>query len=235
MQHESGMLVRDPGAENFDFQYLESMKIPYQGLQPPEIKLQSRFIWSGPAGTEITTDQHAIVAYTQKLTTDSLVNAEGQHLWSHGAGAVVGEYGLGLELWFIQNGQHNGIIWNQHTGQCAADVLGTLPAGSMCLPASVTAPSYMTVAPDFTLRYGVPYWVRVKISTVGTSPGMASLYADLIEEKPTGPVIMQQAQINFVIATMLPNTLYPVEAVVARTPGSTSEPVIYFNAFNYGF
>jgi hypothetical protein len=229
------------GVPNVDFHYLPAMVKPANALtQGQAIKLQARFVWDGYTNVPVSVDQHAVLAYTQRGATDSQQNNAGDLLWTHGAGAILGPFGLGLELWFRADTAGNGynddppnaIVWTQQNGRCAADVRGTIPAGVMCLPASPSAGGHLTPAPGFTLRTGVAYWLRFSI-TPGAQ-GWATLYADVIEElNPTVPV--QSASVGFQIAQFFPIASQQSAATVARTSEQAYQPTVQYIAFDYGF
>lgn len=230
--HDSGTLYRVESAAYFDWNYPAALAKPKANLASETLKLQSRFTWYGSINQVITTEQHAIVAFTQTASTSTLVNNAGQSIWSNGAGAYVGERGLELELWFTQNGQNNAIVWSQDNNRCAQDVLGTLPGNTMCISASYNAAGYITSAPDFTLKRGVNYWVRIQISPTTTSNSV--LHADLVEETISGAVVVQSGSVGFQNAMIFP-LASDLVATVARTPGSVAEPYVNYVVFDYGF
>lgn len=230
--HDSGTLYRVESAAYFDWNYPAALAKPKANLASETLKLQSRFTWYGSTNQIITTEQHAIVAFTQTASTSTLVNNAGQSIWSHGAGAYVGERGLELELWFAQGTQHNAIVWSQDYNRCAQDVLGTLPGNTMCLSANYNAVGYITSAPDFTLKRGVNYWVRIQISP--TTAGNSALHAELIEETLAGAVVVQSGSVGFQNAMIFPLSA-DLSATVARTPGSVAEPYVNYVVFDYGF
>ena len=244
MPHFPGTLLRVPECADMDFRYLPDMSKSTAYVRGPNaapIVLQARFVWDGAAGQEITTGQHVVVAYTQRGVENSMQNTWGQKLWTHGAGAILGQFGLGLEIWRRDDANApgygddpaNAVVWTQLNNRCAQDVLGTIPPGSMCLPATPNTWGYLTPAPGFTLRRGVAYWLRFKLSP--SSLGYTSLYADLLEETASGAVLVQSGLIGFPTATYFPIAGQALEATVARTPGSAAEPVIHYDAFDFGF
>jgi hypothetical protein len=228
------------GVPKLDFTYLQDLSAPANALQQGQtLKLQSRFVWDGASNTPVTVDQHAVVAFTQRGATNSAQNNAGDVLWTHGAGAILGPFGLGLELWFRTDSTGNGynddpanaIVWTQNNGRCAADVLGTIPPGVMCLSATPSA-GYITPSPSFTLRTAVAYWLRVSI-TPGAN-GWATLYADVIEEQnPTVPV--QSASVGFQYAQFFPVAGQQLSASLARIAVQTYQPNVHYIAFDYGF
>ena len=229
------------GATYADFTYVQNLSKPYSALtQGQTLKLQSRFVWMGSDIHAVTVPQHTITAFTQRVNTTGYTNAVGDILWSHGAGAIVGEFGMGLELWFRDDANHNGYdddatnayVWKQGNNGCAEDVLGTLPAGSMCLSSTNNGTNYITSAPNFILQTGTAYWVRMKI--VKTSSTRALLYAELIEENNPS-VILQSAATGFDIAKHFPLVGQPLTASIARIAAANYQPNIMYNTFDYGF
>lgn len=239
----SGYLYRVPQLGYFDFFYPTNLSRSYMDLQMGDtLKLQSRFMWGGAPGRTISPPQHAIVAFTNRGATNNMVNTSGQMFWTHGAGAIVSERGLELELWFRNDANGNGFnddtpnayVWSQAHNRCVRDVQGTITTDVLCLGSDPSAGSYITSAPSFALKSGVYYWLRVKlIPFIGT--GWATLYADLIEETPNGAVLVQSAAVGFEIARFFPMNWQAMEATVARTPGTLDEPFIEWIAFDYGF
>lgn len=228
------------GAPNLDFHYLPALSKPAGALQQGQVlQLQSRLVWDGASAAPIATPQHAVVAFTQSGAANSPQNNAGELLWTHGAGAILGERGLRLELWYRTDTAGNGyeddvpnaIVWGQDAGRCAADVQGTIPPGTMCLSAEQNGSGYLTPEPNFALRTGVAYWLRVALTP--TAPGWATLYADLIEEqRPTVPV--QSAMIGFPTTVFFP-LQQPFTASVARTAGGLNQPTVQYTSFDYGF
>jgi hypothetical protein len=229
------------GGPQFDFNYLPALSKPAESLQQGRVlKLQARLVWDGSTNAQVTTEQHAVVAFTHRGATNSLQNNAGEVLWTHGAGAIVGERGLALELWYRTDMAGNGydddlanaIVWSQYNNHCAEDVLGTIPPGVMCLSATPSGSSYITQDPNFTLRTGVAYWLRVSITPAAS--GWATLYADLIEEmNPALPV--QSAAVNFQTATFFPMAGQQFSASVARASVTSYQPTVQYVAFDYGF
>ena len=249
MDHQQGYLRNEPTTRNFDFQYHPTMQSSVEHLQRGgTLKLQSRFIWgSGPKGRVITTPQHAVVAFTQSGSTVNMVNPRNQMYWTHGAGAFVGEQGLQLELWFVNDRNGNGLndeplnahVWGQQNNRCAHEVLGTLQGQVMCLGSEPNGWGYITPAPNFTLRADIPYWVRVTITP--SAPGWASLFAELYEQdcdandENCATRLVQHGLVGFQIAQFFPFSGLPINASNARTPGSASEPYVRYNTFNHGW
>lgn len=237
-QSASGTLS---GLPQFDFHYLPALSKPADALQQGQtIKLQSRFVLDGNTNQTISTPQHAVVAFTQRGATNSPQNTAGDHLWTHGAGAILSEKGLALELWLRSDANGNGynddpanaIVWSQDLGRCAADVQGTIPPGVMCLSATQSPGGYVIPAPDFTLRTGVVYWLRVSITPA--AQGWATLYADVIEEQSQA-VMTQSASVGFQMATFFPIAGQQLSASVARTAVIANQADVQYIAFDYGF
>lgn len=228
------------GVPKLDFTYLPALSEPETALQQGQtLKLQSRFVWDGGSYSPVTVDQHAVLAFTQRGATNSVQNDAGEVLWTHGAGAILGPFGLGLELWFRTDTNGNGynddvanaIVWTQENGRCASDVQGTIPTGVMCLSATPSG-SHMTPAPSFTLRSGIAYWLRVSI-TPGAN-GWATLHADVIEEQnPT--VTVQSASVGFQVSQFFPVAGQQLSASLARIAVQTYQPNVQYIAFDYGF
>ncbi len=237
-----GTLLRLSNVQDCDFRYPPGMAKPLSALQAGEIKLQARFVWDGTAGSVITTPQHAVLAYTQRGDAGNIQNTWGQTFWTHGAGAILGNFGLGLEIWRrddenapgYADDPANAVVWTQENNRCASDVRGTIPPGSLCLSPIPNTIGYLTPAPNFTLRRGVAYWLRFKLSP-GGSPGNTNLYADLLEETASGVVMVQSGMVGFPTGVYFPIAGQALEATVARTPGSAAEPSIQYTAFDYGF
>lgn len=242
-----GTLYRVPNLGNFDFYYPTDLSSTYGNLMAGAVlKLQARFTWGGTPGREITADQHAIVAFTNRGATNNMVNTAGQMFWTHGVGAYVGERGLELETWFRDDPNGDGFndepanayVWSQDGDRCVSDVRGTITAPMYCLGDKPSDAAYITSAPDFKLRAGVGYWVRVEVER-SKVPGWGLLRAQLVEEACAAAGcearVVQRAAVAFDIAKHFPMNWQPLEATVARTPGSRDEPTIKFAAFNNGF
>lgn len=142
----SGNLIRanstNPSLVGFELSYQDDMKVNRQKLlsgQP--IKLQSRFIWQGTGN--INTHQHSIVAFTQTLSQDAHpVGTTRRKIWTHGVGALVGEFGLGIELWFrdrnrygsYEGGTTDAYVWSQASNGCMRQVSRVIAPNILCLP-----------------------------------------------------------------------------------------------------
>lgn len=239
MTSATGTLTSEPNLWNFDFDNMPGMAKPHAALQAAQpLYLQARLIWDGAAGSVITTGQHAVVAYTQRAATNNPCNPQGQMLHTHGAGAIVSDCGLGLEIWRRDDTNGNGfnddtpnaVAWSQERNGCAVDVASGAPLG-MCLPSTPNTWGYLTRAPGFTLRRGVAYWLRIKLYK-DAAVDRTTLYADLIEETPSGLVLVQSGLVIFPTSVYFPVAGQALEATIARTPGSPAEPSVQYVAFD---
>ncbi|MFI8616004.1 hypothetical protein ACIGHN_10900 [Acidovorax sp. NPDC077693] len=236
---ENGVLAHPGGG--LDFQYPSTFAKARASIQNGgQIKLQSRFVWGGPAGSPIGGDEHAIVAFTQGAN-NSYVNGFLQPLWTHGVGAFVHPNGLHLELWFRNDDNGNGTIaddvtkadvWGQYPNNCRTEINGVGNTNVDCLGGTPHSGGYMTPS-AFSLKKGAIYWVRITVADIPTNPLFASLQADLLEETPSGVVLRQQGLVNFDKGRHFPDYSSPLKGTIARTGGSGE--VIQFNAFDYGF
>lgn len=212
------------GSIYHDFNYIPSKSQPYTALTNAQpFSSAVTYKWGGTAGQVVTPAQHAVLAYTQSAFNTGYLNAAGQSLFTHGAGAYVGDRGLALELWFQQNGAGNGIYWTQDNGRCARDVQATIPPGVMCLPSYPNSAGFITDAPTFSLLKGANYTLQVSISP--TSPGWSRLDANLYQAGFFGPTLVQSGAVGFQNSAFFPVSLQPLQMTVARTPG---EPVISY-------
>lgn len=226
------------GTPELDFAYLPSFAKPLTAVHGHAVKLQARVVWNGDTAAPINVDQHFVLAYTQSGAQNSPQNNVGELLWTHGVGAILGPFGLAIELWHRHDATGDGfeddasdaIVWTQHNDRCAQSVLGSIPPGTMCLSPAPGTLGYITPA-NFVLKTGVAYWLRIVISPTGG--GWASLHADLIDESaPATPV--QRAMISFQLAAFFPLNK-DVNAVVGRLAAKSHQPNIQFAAFDYGF
>lgn len=229
----SGTLYSPPGLNYYDFNYDATKAQTVASLTSNTTTLTYNFVWDGVAGQNITTPQHAVVAMTQIASPTTTLNQTGQMIWTHGAGALVGERGLALELWFRNdlngNGytddQANAVVWSQDNGRCATDVLQTIPDGQMCLAATDNPNGHITSAPYFQLKKGVAYVIKVQLIPLGS--GWMKLRAELYQPTATGTGLVQSGSVNFQTASFFPSSSAMVNAAVARTPG---EPSIQYTA-----
>lgn len=239
-----GALLRESRLGYFDFFYPTTLSSSYGNfMNGAPLKLQTRFVWGGgAAGREITAKQHAVVAFTQQGVEKNLKNKFGQNFWTHGVGAFVGEAGLAMELWFrddengngYEDDEPNAFVWSQENDSCMGDVRGLIKDKIYCLSPKAGDITHMTTAPDFKLRAGVAYVVRVQLQRVGT-PGWGMLHAELLEETGGTTKVVQSGAVAFEVAKHFPMGWQDLEASVARTPGSTDEPYVQWAASNTGF
>lgn len=207
-------------SNTYDFNYQTAKSQPYSALSGP-ISLSVQYTWnSGSTGAQIVEPQHALLAFTQMSTPTGYFNTTGDQIWTHGVGAFVGEHGLEMELWFRNGSTNNSIVWGQHEGRCARDVLGTLPPGTMCLSATPSAAGYITPYPGFVLRKWATYVVKIRVSP--TSPGWSKLEAELWQPGTFGMTMTQSGMVGFENAAFFPLTGQTLNAAVARTPGEPS-------------
>lgn len=231
-----GSLDNEPTSTYFDFEYQPVFSQPYTALQGP-VELRSRFLWDGPPGQEIMASQHAVLAFTQAGDPGNIRNEKAQVFWTHGAGVFVGQRGLSLEVWFrddpgldgFQNDPPNAIAWSQDHGRCGRDVRGTIVGDVMCLDATESLGGYITPAPNFVLRKGVAYFLRVRLEPA--ERGMLRLTGDLYEESGDLAVRVQKAMAVIPQSRAFPLQGQPLQASAARTPGSVSEPTVQYLMF----
>lgn len=233
-----GSLSGEPDLNNADFEYREEFSRAYDAIGNGDaLTLKARFIWDGPRGETITSPQHVVLAFTQVAASETPKNHEGEHLWTHGAGAFLGERGLSMELWFRDDTAGNGfdddpanaLVWGQDYGRCARDVRATLPSEMYCLAGDESPTGYITSAPDFRLQKGIAYVLHIRI-TPGPN-GWLGLYAELYQESGDTFVLVQRGFVGFPPAKFFPVPRQPLQASVARTPGSEGEPTIQYMIF----
>lgn len=231
-----GSLDNEPTSTYVDFEYQAQFTQPYAALEGP-VALRSRFVWDGPSGQEITAPQHTVLAFTQSGDPGNTRNEKGQVFWTHGAGAFVGQRGLSLEMWFrddpgmdgYQNDPPNAIAWSQDFGRCGRDVRGTIAGNAMCLDVMESLGGYITAAPNFVLRKGVAYFLTVRLEPA--EQGMLRLKAELYEESGELARPVQKAMALIPQSRAFPLQGQPLQASVARTPGSPSEPTVQYVMF----
>lgn len=214
----NGWLSATGGTEGFDvyYPYGFTKEIPSPSNASP-IRLQSRFTWSP---TNSMSD-HAVVAYVQGTNTayaNSAPPGFKSFVWTYGAGALVAENGLSLELWFNPTNSASGsaYVWN-HNNLCGVPVNAS-PI-NVCIGSSYSAqgayveplPAYWSFVP------GDHYWVRITITP--TTGDWLNLYAELFHENSVSTVLVQRAQIGFQKSAYLPLST-SAAAAVARAPGS---------------
>lgn len=232
----SGTLIREPRAENFDFKYFsdwafDRAEFDRQGAAV----LRANFTWQPPTpaqdGAVIGTPQHVVASFTQGADPRNLRNRDNDIYWEYGVGALLSERGLQLERWFMDNGSSNAFVWSQDN-RCQSRVSGTEGNGENCLSSSASDPYYLTGAPDFQLRYGVEYTLRIELAMgqVPSAPAQStSLTAQLFTQCATSCVLVQQARVGVDLDTWLPQAL-PIRPSLARTPGSDEDQTVLFTA-----
>lgn len=228
------------GAGNLDWYAAPEFKKPVSSIANGPVKLQARFVWTGPAGTVWEGDDHAIVMYGQGSNPYALNSPlqpqpplqepQDRTMWTYGVGAFVGSSGLNLELWF---GPSSAYVWNKDF-LCGRGVKAPDPQGICLSPfVNISNTNHVTQLPaGWKIKHGVPYWVRIKI-VQDTDPGNARLHAELFEEAQPGyAVSLQSASIRLIKAAFLPYG-ENMRGIVARAPGTGVN--ISYDAFDYGF
>lgn len=244
---QSGTLSAAPAAFGFDWHYLHTLDQPRSALfnQGVPIKVQTRFTYGGNSGN-IPGSQHAVLALTQMLADDRFQNNQGEGMWTHGAGAIVTEYGLALELWFrnpAPGGSYwgqpsNAIVWSSLNNRCAQDVLGTMPGNTMCLlDTDQYGGSYITTNPGWVFKRQTAYTLRI---TYTPQPnGWVTMTAELLEARNNWfgwvDVVVQRGSVGFQVATFFPDVAQFAQVSVARTPGTITEPTVAYSAYLGGF
>lgn len=222
----TGALGGLPWAYGFDWAYSVPTE-PRTAIATQQVVSQATFVWPGASGP-VATGQHAVLALTQTTINDRFSNNAGDPIWTHGAGVIVGEFGLGLELWVRENlgggsyGPANAYVWKQTEGRCMKDVLGTIPNNSLCLPGVEGPGAYITEQPGFILQRNTPYTVRLLLNPQGP-------WVELVGElwSPSGE-LLQRGRVGFQADQFFPDPAQPLRHVVARTPGSPSEPQVTY-------
>lgn len=229
---DAGQLGYNPNIGNADFKYSTAMNEAKTNLNS-EIALQAEFTWYGAYGAAVT-GGHAVLAFTQTAATNRPLNSAGQMFFSHGAGAFVGPRGLEIELWYRSDTNGNGFnddpqnafVWNQDYNRCVRDVQGTIPAGVYCIAgATSTSGEYITAAPNFQLKKGVKYVVRIKLKPSSVYANRSRIEAQLLEQGYFGKTLIQSGAIDFVTSDFFP-TVQDLQATVARAPGSADEAIL---------
>ncbi len=232
-----GSLENETSLNNYDFKYEQDFSRSYSSLENGDLMtLQTRFIWSGNAGEQITASQHAILAFTQRAA-QNMQNPEGQTFWTHGVGAFVGENGLEIELWRrddvagdgFENDGADAVVWNQFSDRCPRMVSGKTSEYSDCLSEFPNSTGYITSAPNFVLRKQVPYYLRVQIKTDWNK--RTRVEAELFMNTVMGVELVQSGMVYFDKARYFPVVGQTLEATVAKTPGSPGEPVVEYAIF----
>lgn len=211
------------------------------------IKIQSRFQWQGWQYNLPALKEHTVLALTQDTYTNqgdycnqvwqqylnSPAQPTQQWLHKHGAGAILTERGLGLELW---NPDKTAWVWDQSNNRCA--ILAPVgPTNKMCLSSSYNAAGYVTPNPNFVLQRGKFYWVRVTYTGfINQGSAWTQMKAELLEETSSGVIKIQEAMVNFITAQYLPIS-GTMQVTIARTNPEVAYQAhpVKFWAFDYGF
>lgn len=221
-----GSLYSDGSPEYYDFNYQPELDEPHYALGPG-VTLQARIVWDGTPGTPIETTQHVPMGFVQITDPNAVKNADGQPIWTHGAGAYVGANGLALELWSREGSTNVGTFWTQASGRCMFNTLGTAVGTSRCLYDSPNPTGYLTTAPGFQLKKGVSYILTMYLQE--TSPGWLTLRAKLYEATQFEAVEVQSGLVGFEKARHFPDQGQQLRAAIARTPGSLGEPSVSYD------
>lgn len=226
-----GSLSGDPDLNNYDFEYREEFTRDYAALTSGEVlTLRARFVWAGPRAERIEAPQHAVLAFTQSAFDGNPINDEGEVLFTHGAGALVGEGGLALELWFRDEPDPtNAYTWSQGNDRCMWVVLAAAPSGTNCLRDHESPDGYITSAPGFALQKGIAYVLHVRLSPA--PDGRTALYAELYQESGETFVLVQRGLVLFERERHFPAQGQALQASVARTPGTAGEPLVDYLVF----
>jgi len=222
-----GSLYSDGSPERYDFDYVPTLDEPYEAIGAGAVlTLQARIVWDGEKGQPITTTQHTPMGFVQITDQNTVKNSDGQPIWTHGSGAYVGANGLALELWSRVGDATVGTFWTQDFNRCVFNTLGTAAGTDQCLADSPNATGYLTPAPGFQLKKGVPYILTVYLQE--TSPGWMTLRAKLYEATQFEAVEVQSGMVGFEKARHFPDQGQQLRAAIARTPGSIGEPVVSY-------
>ncbi len=225
-----GSLSGDPDLNNYDFEYREEFSRDYAALSSGEVlTLRARFVWAGPRAERIEAPQHVVLAFTQSAFDGNPRNDEGELLFTHGAGALVGEYGLAMELWFRDGDATNAYVWRQDHNRCMVEVLGTIETGARCLDDRMSSNGYITSAPGFALQKGIAYVLHIRI--VPGLDGQKELHAELYQESGDTFILVQHGMVRFPPERHFPVQGQALQASVARTPGTEGEPVVDYLVF----
>lgn len=226
-----GSLSGDPDLNNYDFEYREEYTRDYAALSSGEVlTLRARFVWAGPRADRIEAPQHVVLAFTQAASSSNPRNDEGEMLWTHGAGALVGESGLAMELWFHDAPDPtNAFTWSQEHDRCMWVVLAAAPSGTNCLSDRESPEGYITSAPGFHLQKGIAYVLHVRIAP--GLDGQKELHAELYQESGDTFVLVQHGMVRFPPERHFPVVGQALQASVARTPGTDGEPVVDYLVF----
>lgn len=245
VERQSGMLSMVPSAFNFDFVKLDIGHLPRSELAGWKTrKLEAKFRWEGTPGV-MTLPQHTVLMYGQGMATNRPVNLNGDILFTHGAGVIATEKGLGLELWFLNpvngsydDGTPDAYVWYQTDGRCMQAVQGGVPPGTLCLLSEETQDgAYMTASPDFQLTRGQTYIMRMSLTPA--QDGWVILEGQLWEERANRggmvEVLVQKARVGFQYTTFFPDANQNIVPYFARTPGNPTEQYVRYLVSTGGF
>lgn len=223
----SGDLHGDESMGFYDFDYRPAFDEPYAALASGRVlTLQARVEWDGPQGEPITVVQHVPMAFTQATDPHAMKNADGAPIWTHGVGAYVGASGLALEVWGRNGDTTSGTFWSQDNERCPLNTAGADMGTGGCIADSLSPGGYITSAPGFQLKKGVPYILTVYLQE--TWPGWMTLRAKLYEANDSQLVEVQAGMIGFEKARHFPDAGQPLRAAIARTPGGPGEPSVSY-------
>ncbi len=229
-----GTLYNIPQLDNYDFKYIHELTKPYSALYDSKpLVLSAKYEWDGRRGEEILLPQHTVLAYTQETVTNKQ-NTSGEQLWTHGAGALVSDIGLVIELWYREDANGNGldddttnaVVWSQDNNRCVQDVLGTINVVTDCLSDKKNEDGYITPAPNFVLRKGIPYFLRTTIYPELNNKSV--IEAELFMNGPMGMELVQSGRVRFDTNKHFPMVGHDLKAAVAKTPGSEGEPAVQY-------
>lgn len=222
-----GSLEGDESLGFYDFDYRPAFDEPYAALASGRVlTLQARIVWDGAKGEPITAVQHVPMAFTQATNPGAMKNAEGALLWTHGVGAYVGASGLALELWGRNGDTTSGTFWSQDNNRCPLNTSGAEMGAGGCIADTPNPAGYITSAPGFQLRKGVPYILTIYLQE--TWPGWMTLRAKLYEADEFHAVEVQSGMVGFEKVRHFPDPGQPLRAAIARTPGSPGERSISY-------
>lgn len=217
----------DSSTEYNNFDYAPTLDEPHYALGPG-VTLQTSIVWGGEADQPVTTPQHVPIGFVQITDPNTVKNAKGLPIWTHGAGAFVGTDGLALELWSRVDGVTVGTFWTQGDNRCVFNTLGTAAGTDQCLYAAPHPTGYLTPAPGFQLKKGTPYILTVYLRE--SSPGWMVLRAKLYEASQFDEVVqVQEGMVGFEKARHFPDAAQPLRAAVARPPANLGGDSVRFS------
>lgn len=217
---------------NLDFFYHGEFTQPASSIRSGgEVRLQARFVWNGAGQLNSASNEHAIVAYVHG-ENPLIWNVEEKNLWNTGVGAFVQPTtGLNIELWHQQ-----GKAWWWNKKALGGNSIPTTEPAGVTLVNYNNVIGFVTGNPneDFVLKRGTAYWVRMSITHQLNNPQFALLKASLVEETASGPVLLQEAAIGFVVDAFFPPGA-DFKGAIARTGPQWGDPhnIINYRAFNY--